>query len=63
MSTAVDVTELKPGERKIVADGAEGPVVEIIKRTTSATEQDTENAKIPEDSESQEHKGTTETGE
>jgi small subunit ribosomal protein S2 len=55
--------ELKPGERKIVADGSEGPVVEIIKRTTSAAEQDTENAETPEDSESQEHKETTETGE
>ncbi len=55
--------ELKPGERKIVADGSEGPVVEIIKRTISAAEQDTENAETPEDSESQEHKETTETGE
>ena len=55
--------ELKPGERKIVADGSEGPVVEIIKRTTSPAEQDTENAGTPEDSESQEHKETTETGE
>jgi small subunit ribosomal protein S2 len=55
--------ELKPGERKIVEDGSEGPVVEIIKRTTSVAEQDTENAETPEDSESQEHKETTETGE
>jgi len=55
--------ELKPGERKIVADGSEGPVVEIIKRTISAAEQDTENAEIQEDAESQEHKETTETGE
>jgi small subunit ribosomal protein S2 len=55
--------ELKPGERKIVADGSEGPVVEIIKRTTSPAEQDTKNVETPEDSESQEHKETTETGE
>ena len=55
--------ELKPGERKIVADGSEGPVVEIIKRTISAAEQDTENAETQEDAESQEHKETTETGE
>jgi small subunit ribosomal protein S2 len=27
--------ELKPGERKIISDGAEGPVVEIIKRSAS----------------------------
>lgn len=26
--------ELKPGERKIISDGSDGPVVEIIKRTT-----------------------------
>ena len=28
--------ELKPGERKIISDGLKGPVVEIIKRKTSA---------------------------
>jgi small subunit ribosomal protein S2 len=27
-------TELQPGERKIVSDGTDGPVVEIIKRST-----------------------------
>jgi small subunit ribosomal protein S2 len=26
--------ELKPGERQVISDGSEGPVVEIIKRTT-----------------------------
>jgi small subunit ribosomal protein S2 len=26
--------DLKPGERKVISDGSEGPVVEIIKRTT-----------------------------
>ena len=55
--------ELKPGERKIISDGLEGPVVEIIKRKTSATKNDD---KIPEDSESQESGETTkaeETGE
>ncbi|MEA3435913.1 MAG: 30S ribosomal protein S2 [Thermodesulfobacteriota bacterium] len=26
--------ELKPGERKVISDGSDGPVVEIIKRTT-----------------------------
>ena len=49
--------ELKPGERKIISDGLEGPVVEIIKRKTSATENDDET---PEDSESQEPGETTE---
>ena len=27
-------SEIKPGERKVISDGSEGPVVEIIKRTT-----------------------------
>jgi len=49
--------ELKPGERKIISDGLEGPVVEIIKRKTSATKNDD---KTPEDSESQEPGETTE---
>ncbi len=49
--------ELKPGERKIISDGLEGPVVEVIKRKTSATENDDET---PEDSESQEPGETTE---
>jgi len=35
--------DLKPGERKIIADGSDGPVVEIIKRNTSEeTEENTE---------------------
>ncbi len=29
--------DLKPGERKVIADGSDGPVVEIIKRTTPET--------------------------
>jgi len=49
--------ELKPGERKIISDGLEGPVVEIIKRKTSTTENDDGT---PEDSESQEAGETTE---
>ena len=27
--------ELKPGERKVISDGSEGPIVEIIKRTSA----------------------------
>lgn len=35
-SEAVSVSaELKPGERKVISDGAKGPVVEVIKRTAS----------------------------
>ncbi|MGD9278856.1 MAG: 30S ribosomal protein S2 [Desulfobacterales bacterium] len=48
--------ELKPGERKVISDGTEGPVVEIIKKTTSATE----STEASEDSESQASKETTE---
>jgi small subunit ribosomal protein S2 len=29
-------TELQPGERKVVSDGTDGPVVEIIKRSTDS---------------------------
>ena len=43
--------ELKPGERKVISDGTDGPVVEIIKRATTdedegapATETETETA-------------------
>jgi small subunit ribosomal protein S2 len=32
--------ELKPGERKIISEGAEGPVVEVIRRGTSETGED-----------------------
>ena len=35
-------SELKPGERKVIADGTEGPVVEIIKRGTAQGDSDTE---------------------
>ena len=42
--------ELKPGERKVISDGSDGPVVEIIKRATTAEEEapkatETETAK------------------
>jgi len=30
--------ELKPGERKIISNGSDGPVVEIIKRSTAPAE-------------------------
>ncbi|MCP4688215.1 MAG: 30S ribosomal protein S2 [Desulfobacterales bacterium] len=37
--------DMKPGERKVISDGKEGPVVEIIKRTASdeAPSEETEN--------------------
>lgn len=34
--TVSAVTELKPGERKVISDGSDGPVVEIIKKTKPA---------------------------
>jgi len=33
--------ELKPGERKIISNGSDGPIVEIIKRSSPATSPDT----------------------
>lgn len=47
--------ELKPGERKIISEGAEGPVVEVIKRTTPETSPETSD-----DAESEEPEETTE---
>jgi len=32
--------EMKPGERKVISDGTEGPIVEIIKRTKPSTDSD-----------------------
>ena len=40
--------EMKPGERKIVADGSEGPVVEIIKRSAAEETALNENS-VPEE--------------
>jgi len=40
--------ELKPGERKIIADGTDGPVVEVIKRTTPAAKKDSAVSEEPE---------------
>ena len=34
--------ELKPGERKVISDGTDGPVVEIIKKTAPSIQKDTE---------------------
>jgi len=47
--------ELKPGERKIISDGTDGPVVEIIKKTTPETERDSEP---PADTKSKEQEKT-----
>jgi small subunit ribosomal protein S2 len=36
---AVASSDLKPGERRVISDGTDGPVVEIIKKTTSSAQQ------------------------
>jgi small subunit ribosomal protein S2 len=48
-------SELKPGERRVVTDGSEGPVVEIIRKTKPAA-----SSEIPEDFESEKLGETTE---
>lgn len=51
--------DLKPGERKVISDGTDGPVVEIIKKTTASVQQDaednedTENNDLQEDAEAE----------
>jgi small subunit ribosomal protein S2 len=39
--------ELQPGERKVISDGTDGPVVEIIKRSADAALQSGEPAEAP----------------
>jgi small subunit ribosomal protein S2 len=43
--------ELKPGERKVISDGSDGPVVEIIKRTTPEEPKETGSEKQEENTE------------
>ena len=45
--------ELKPGERKVISDGSDGPVVEIIKRTTAEEPQPVDSPKDPKETESE----------
>jgi small subunit ribosomal protein S2 len=51
--------ELRPGERKVISDGTDGPVVEIIKKTAHSIQKDTdireysENEKLQEDAETE----------
>mgnify|MGYP000212271008 CR=1 FL=1 len=40
-TVAAASAEMKPGERKVISDGTDGPVVEIIKRTTSGSPEET----------------------
>jgi len=45
--------ELKPGERKVISEGTDGPVVEIIKRSTPTDTQDSESPESDESSEAE----------
>ena len=45
--------DLKPGERKVISEGTDGPVVEIIKRTTPTETQDSESQAAGEASEAE----------
>ena len=49
--TADATDDMKPGERKVISDGSEGPVVEIIRRSTKeekSSEPETEAATVEE---------------
>jgi small subunit ribosomal protein S2 len=54
MEAAPAVAELKPGERKIISDGSDGPVVEIIRKTTAVAEAENLSSSSSESSESDE---------
>ncbi len=55
--------ELQPGERKIISDGSDGPVVEIIKRTTTETLKESETDEPAENTEAGEPEENTEADE
>jgi len=44
---AAAAAELQPGERKVILDGTEGPVVEIIRKTTAETGENAESEPTP----------------
>ena len=60
--TAVSA-ELKPGERKIISDGTEGPVVEIIKRSADENPISVDPAEAAPESEEVEKENTADTSE
>ena len=49
-----EVGAMKPGERKIISDGTAGPVVEIIKRSTGAREEQNPSVEELEEAQAQE---------
>ena len=55
--------DLKPGERKVISDGTDGPVVEIIKKTAPSIQKDTETSENSENDKVQEDIETEKLGE
>lgn len=55
--------ELKPGERKVISDGSDGPVVEIIKRTTPESKPGSDKSESSESEEPGEKTESVRTGE
>jgi small subunit ribosomal protein S2 len=55
--------DLKPGERKVISNGSDGPIVEIIKRATPLDKSDSEPPETPKDQASEETTETETTGE
>ncbi len=55
--------DLKPGERKVISDGSEGPIIEIIRKTPEAELQGGESSVDTEDASEAEPTTTGESGE
>jgi small subunit ribosomal protein S2 len=55
--------ELKPGERKVISDGTEGPVVEIIKRSAEEIPQSGEPAEAVDEASTDQEQNLSDTGE
>ena len=55
--------DLQPGERKVISNGTDGPIVEIIKRTTPLDQPDSETPETPGDQVSGDTTETDITGE
>ena len=59
---AVASADLKPGERMVISDGTDGPVVEIIKRTTPDGAEAEEVAAVETEAVTEEDSGSEDTG-
>ncbi len=59
---AVASADLKPGERMVISDGTDGPVVEIIKRTTPDGAEAEEVAAVETEEVTEEDSGSEDTG-